>query len=313
MGMAEPLEPQSDGSSAPGAPGDPSGGRADWLCGPEEGLEAERSRLAEGSLPAPKLFRPGADAAADAPAAPARVTPRPLSPSPVAGPASAPLAPAAPPAPAAAEPSAPAAPTPQAWSAAANSVPRLRRDGPPRAASIETMRAEFPMDDVDEHPRGAAAVRAAAAAAEAEPVVREHEVVAPSEFQVAETLPLHLQALEALRTNRFVQVGVGLVVVLLAVLAFMPRGPRGIAIREIRQHAERYDGAAVRVKGRVGEVFDVGGGYAFYLHQGRDTIVVFTRMSRPRIRSSRAVEGTVSTGYLDGQARVAIFEETSTK
>ena len=311
MGMAEPLDPQSEGAGASSASGDSSGGRADWLCGPEEGLEAERARMAEGSLPAPKLFRPGADAASEAPAPPARVTPRPLSPSPVAGPASVPLAPAAPPA--AAEPTAPAAPTPQAWSAAASSVPRLRRDGAPRAASIETMRAEFPMDDVEEHPRGAAAVRAAAAAADIEPVVREHEVVAPSEFQVAETLPLHLQALEALRTRRIVQVAAGLVVVLLAVLAFVPRGPRGIAIREIRQHAERYDGASVRVKGRVGEVFDVGGGYAFYLHQGRDTIVVFTRMSRPRIRAGRQVEGTVSTGFLDGQARVAIFEEATSK
>lgn len=309
MGMAEPLEPQSEGTGASPAPAPSSGDRADWLCGPEEGIEAEISRV-EGAaaLPAPKLFRPGADGATDAPAAPARVTPRPLSPSPASGPIGIPLPRPEAPSAAPAEPAAPAAPTPQAWSAAASSVPRLRRDGPARPAAIETMRGDFPMDDVDERPRGATAIGAAPAVAE--PAPAEHVVVAPSEFQVAETPVWWKAALEVLRTNRLAQMGLGLVLVLLAVLAFMPRGPRGTAIREIRQHPDRFDGVTVRVKGRVGEVFDVGGGHAYYMHQGRDTLVVFTRMGRPRLRSTRQAEGTISTGYLDGQARVALFEET---
>ena len=64
----------------------------------------------------------------------------------------------------------------------------------------------------------------------------------------------------------------------------------------------------VHVEGRVGEVFPVGGGYAFYLRDGRDTMVVFTRSRTPERDEHVKIDGTVSTGYLDGQARTALFE-----
>ena len=78
----------------------------------------------------------------------------------------------------------------------------------------------------------------------------------------------------------------------------------------MRRHPDRYDGQSVRLSGRVGEVFPVGGGYAFYLHGGRDTIVVFTRSHKPHVDQHVTVEGTVSTGYLDGQSMCAVFEES---
>jgi len=64
----------------------------------------------------------------------------------------------------------------------------------------------------------------------------------------------------------------------------------------------------VAVSGRVGETFPVGGGYAFYLHQGRDTIVVFTRSRVPTFRQRVQIVGSVSTGFLEGVPRAAIFE-----
>ena len=64
----------------------------------------------------------------------------------------------------------------------------------------------------------------------------------------------------------------------------------------------------MRVNGRVGEVFHVGGGYAFYLLQGRDTIVVFTRSRVPVPRQNVTVVASVSTGFLDGAPRQALFE-----
>lgn len=311
MGMAEPLEPQSDDPFAPKPEQPPAPpaetGRADWLCGPDEGLEAERARTegADGALPVPRLIRPGGDPSGAAPPPP-RVTPKPLSQ------ATGSAVPFAPPAPMASTalpssappPDAPHVDAPQAWTAAASSVPRLRREDRPRAAGIETMRAEFPMDDVDERPRGGAAAAAAAA-----PVVPEPIAAAPSEFQVAEPVVWWQVVLEAFKTNRIVQLGSAAIVVLLAVLAFMPRGPRATSLRDVRLHADRYDGQLVHVKGRVGEVFSVGGGHAYYLHQGKDTLVVFTRSGAPRVRSRVSLDGRVSTGYLDGEARVAVFQE----
>ena len=62
------------------------------------------------------------------------------------------------------------------------------------------------------------------------------------------------------------------------------------------------------MSGRVGETFPVGGGYAFYLHQGRDTIVVFTRSRVPTFRQRVQIVGSVSTGFLEGVPHAAIFE-----
>ena len=55
--------------------------------------------------------------------------------------------------------------------------------------------------------------------------------------------------------------------------------------------------------------FFVGGGFAFYLMQGRDTIVAFTRVTAPEPRTVVTVTGQVSTGFLDGVPRQALFED----
>jgi hypothetical protein len=52
----------------------------------------------------------------------------------------------------------------------------------------------------------------------------------------------------------------------------------------------------------------VGGGYAFYLRQGREDIVVFTRSRVPVRREELTIEGSISNGVLDGKTRQALFE-----
>jgi len=94
----------------------------------------------------------------------------------------------------------------------------------------------------------------------------------------------------------------------MAVMMFRPRDAQTTSIASIRRHPERFEGRAVQVSGRVGEVFTVGGGYAFHLHQGRENIVVFTR-SRVPVRSEKVtISGSLSIGTLDGKTRHALFE-----
>jgi hypothetical protein len=117
-----------------------------------------------------------------------------------------------------------------------------------------------------------------------------------------------MQIPQLLREDRRVQGAAALVIVLLLALAFWPRPEKSLSLGNIRRHPDRYDGKDVRVSGRIGETFEVGGGWAFYLHQGRDTLVVFTRSRTPHRGQNVTLLGTVSTGYLDGQACSAVFE-----
>lgn len=82
---------------------------------------------------------------------------------------------------------------------------------------------------------------------------------------------------------------------------------RGESISQVRAAASRYEGRTLRIRGRVGEVFEMGVSHVYYLHQGRDTLVVFTRGAAPRSGEVITVEGTLSVGYLDGTARPALF------
>jgi len=86
----------------------------------------------------------------------------------------------------------------------------------------------------------------------------------------------------------------------------------GVAIRRIHNHPAEFDGRQVILRGQVGSVFEVGGSYAYFLMQGRDTIVVFTRGARPESRRSAEVHGSVSIGYLDGVPRPALFQNAGT-
>ncbi len=124
--------------------------------------------------------------------------------------------------------------------------------------------------------------------------------------------PWWVIAADGLRTSRPVQIGVAVALVALVLLAcwLWPRGVGTIALSELRRYPSRFDGQTVTVRGRVGDdVFAVGAGWAFYLVQGRDTIVTFTRNQMPKPHEVITVKGQVSTGFLDGVPRQALFED----
>lgn len=98
------------------------------------------------------------------------------------------------------------------------------------------------------------------------------------------------------------------VIAVVALMMFRPRDEQTVSIAAIHRHPERFDGRPVKVRGRVGDVFEVGGGYAFYLRQGRDDIVVFTRSRVPVRREELTISGSISEGVLDGKSRQALFE-----
>ena len=321
MGLPEPIEPQPD-DDAPGAAGE---SRADWLCGAEEGLGAEFERKAH-AAPAPKLFRPGADVPLDpepSVPAPRREGPEPPAPrltllrAPEASPS--PAAPAEAPskrAPGAVQPDAPEGFThgpAMLWEPGANSVPVLPRaaaapEHPPAPPAAQAPDLDFPMDDAEERAR-ATAETAAAAAAATERVARPHAVVAPEAFDLKDApAPWWMQVPQLLREDRRVQGLAAFVAIALLALLLWPRGEKSLSIGSIRRDAARFDGQSVRVSGRIGEIFEVGGGHAFYLHQGRDTLVVFTRSRTPRRGQGATVVGMISTGYLNGQSGTALFE-----
>ena len=185
-------------------------------------------------------------------------------------------------------------PTP--WTAAASSIPRLKLELPPPPPSASTRAAVIEEDEA----RQEAAAGFPEDAFDSRPAV-----VAPPR---ALDEPLWVVALEALRSSLKVQI-VTLAVILIPALAWMfwPRSEPGISLHDLKAAPARWDGQIVRVNGRVGDVFHVGAGCVFNLHQGRDTIVVFTRGVAPRTRDKISVAGAVSTGYMDGLARQAIF------
>ena len=202
-----------------------------------------------------------------------------------------------------AEPAAPAAPV--AWTAAASSIPTLPR----RAPSTDRPRMEPPpaadgaLDDEDE----------AAAGFDLETAPEAHALAPPN----AALKPLHepwwMVLLDELRTRRKVQVIAAVVALGVSAVTFAlwPRGAAGVPLSKIRGNPAAYDGQSVVVHGKIGEVYPVGGGYAFYLLQGRDTIVTFTRSRVPEPRQNVVVQGQISTGFLDGEARQALFENPS--
>ena len=188
---------------------------------------------------------------------------------------------------------------PGIWAPVASSVPTLRLTPPaaPEPAESESCAAPavrlqgLPGRD-DDLPRGVAAPPPLAALRE----------------------PWWVIALDSLRTSRSVQVTVAVALVALVLLACWswPRGVGTTSLSELRRYPSQFDGRTVTVRGRVGDdVFAVGAGWAFYLVQGRDTIVVFTRTQMPKPHDVVTVKGQVSTGFLDGIPRQALFEDVT--
>ena len=273
----EPIEPPG-GFEPKNRPDDLSAPelRPDWLTGADDGLEFG-SRPSE--VERPTLLRPGggiADPSSPPPpplrlAVPPgqRVTPEPKEES---------LEPAT-----------------GAWAPAASSIPRLTVVPQRERPSIEVPDNEDLETLGDGLGRAAESVTGEGEAAEAGPV-------APEE-------PWWLVAFDTLTTNRLLQMGIAAVLVLGLAWTFWPRKEnQTTAISAIKQHPQRFEGQAVRIRGEVGEVFDVGSGVVFELHQRRDTLVVFSPNRRPALHDRLVVQGTVSTGYLDGTPRVALFE-----
>lgn len=223
-------------------------------------------------------------------------------------------------------------------------VPALAANAEPEAAVVETAQAAEPVVvDAPARPRRAAppgiwapvasSVPALRLALPAEPEPFDDEPFAPpvapprglsgrdEDLPRAAMVPPPLAALQepwwvvaidGLRTSRPVQIGVAVAFVALVLLAYWawPRGVGTTSLSELRRNPAQYDGRAVVVRGRVGDdVFAVGAGWAFYLVQGRDTIVTFTRSQKPKPHDVVTVKGQVSTGFLDGVPRQALFED----
>jgi hypothetical protein len=299
--VAEPQPYDPEDKPDPNAPR-PSASKADWVVGAEEGLTAELEATKSGEsriTEAPKLIRPD-DPDAGKPREAGRfgasgVFRRPV-PGGVPAPASTPHMPS--------------------WERGASSIPRLRTvesdmgaagKVSPRAPEPPAAR-EFPMDDAEERARVAAEV-AAQQREEAAIAARPHQVVAPQEFDLPVVAPPWWTTLAArLRDDRHLQAGIAVALLAVLTFTFWPRGEKTISIAHLKEHPERYVDVPVRVGGRVSEVFAVGGSWAYTVVQGRDTIVVFSRTREPKVREPIVVVGTLSTGYLDGQSRVAIFE-----
>lgn len=80
-------------------------------------------------------------------------------------------------------------------------------------------------------------------------------------------------------------------------------------IRQVLRDPALYDGRNIRVRGRVSQdVYNVGGSYTFYLLQGRDSLVVFTRFRIPHPKEGVELSAQVSTGTLDDALRPALLE-----
>ncbi len=221
-------------------------------------------------------------------------------------------------------------PTP--WTAAASSVPKLRieaaaapvdadadfdqplRSGRPKpVVAIRPVRPVRPTDeDEDEdEPRTLSPHSDLDGEGEEEedgfPADGPRNVIALPVRKLDE--PFWIVALDWMQVHPLAVIGTAVALAaIVATWAMWPRSEKGISLHELRTHAARWDAQTVRLNGRVGEVFNVGAGWAYYLHQGRDTIVVFTRGTPPRSRAHVSIVGSVSTGYLDGSPRQAIFQ-----
>jgi hypothetical protein len=306
----EPLETDEKRESSSRAPSDGAAARPDWLVGADEGVAAELERSHDTPTAAPSrpaLFRPELSPE-DSPA------PRRESAEPVALRLPTAAAPSA-----AAAPSKPVPERPVAWTAAASSLPTLRvvQGGAPEPKAPPDARLA---PDLRLAPRPVSpTVAPEALADEMEFPDDAGPTSAPAPGPGAPVRPRSappreawwLIAVDALRGDVKVQILAGLLIVLACAVAFWPRQERSTSLSSIRHDPHVWDGRRVRISGRVGEVFQVGGGYAFYLHQGRDTLVVFTRSRTPHMRERLSVKGSISTGWLDGRPRQALFEDAA--
>jgi hypothetical protein len=283
----------------------------DWLTGPGEDMSAAEDPQAPEapppSMPAPVLSRPGAPEVEMAPGIePASASAFAVPPGPASGEA-VPSLEAGPewtvdPPPAGPRPPRPRrVPDPSGpWAPVASSVPlpklSLVEKPEPQPAGVAETAPSVPLPHPGMLPGQ-------------DDDVRRPVLVAPAPAPLVE--PWWVVALDNLRANRRAQLAVAGALVAVVVLAswMWPRGVGTTPLSQIRRHPSDFDGREVVVRGRVGDdVFAMGAGWAFYLMQGRDTIVAFSLSRTPEPRKVVTLKGQVSTGFLDGMPRQALFE-----
>lgn len=301
--MTEPAHPLPDGENRPGDQRSPD--QPDWRVSADEGAEHERHVTPPGPRPDGLRLTTSNDLSESIPVDRPTVPVRPARPE-----------------------STQRSTGPTPWTAAASSVPKLKIEAAPPAdpdadfadaprparpkATVTPMpvRTARPAEGEDDEAPRRAGYEAGLDDEEADDDGflggGEPKVVAMPVRKLDE--PIWVVAMDWLQANPRVAVliGAGLLAIV-ATWLFWPRAEKGISLHDLRTHASTWDGQTVRLTGRVGEVFNVGAGWAFNLHQGRDTIVVFTRGAAPRTRDKVSIVGSVSTGYLDGRPRQAIF------
>jgi hypothetical protein len=268
--------------------------RPEWLTGPNDDV-----RAASGSAETPSAETPSEERGSKVLAEPVLTRPAP----PVAGQLDGPgdarrSAEAVEPDLGPGEDAPPAASSQVAWTAAASSIPVLKTALPTEPEEPEARLLGPPSERGGGLPGGNEDRQLAAAPPTLKPL---HE-------------PWWLIALDALRTERRVQLAVAGALAGAVLLAcwMWPHGVDSTPLSRVRRNPSQYDGRSVLVRGRVGDdVFAVGGGWAFYLVQGRDTIVAFSRTRAPKPREVVSVKGQVSTGFLDGSPRQALFEDAA--
>ena len=298
--MTEPAHPLPDGESRSGDQRSPD--QPDWRVSADEGAEHERQ--AAPTRPDDLRLTTSNDLSESIPVDRPTVPVRPARPE-----------------------STQRSTGPTPWTAAASSVPKLKIDAAPPADPdadfTDSPRPMRPKASVTPMP-----VRPARPAVDEDDALPPHagveagledeaeddgflsgagaKVVAMPVRKLDE--PIWVVAMDWLQANPRVMVLIGLgLAATVSAWMFWPRSEKGISLHDLRTHASKWDGQTVRLAGRVGEVFNVGAGWAYNLHQGRDTIVVFTRGAAPQTREKVSIVGSVSTGYLDGAPRQAIF------
>jgi hypothetical protein len=190
---------------------------------------------------------------------------------------------------------------PRSWARSPTSVPRLNATPFYESPVHPDTTPGVPEESVTSEPMAFAAEEAPPQAAGS--VARTEVAPAPPEEPRRRTWS------QVLLTNRVLQAGLVVVLGLACAATFLGRSQAGgVSLASIKLHPERYENLSVRVHGEVIESFQVGRGYVFQLRQGADTVVVYSPTRHPARHDKIAVEGTVSTGYLDGQPRVALFE-----
>jgi hypothetical protein len=195
---------------------------------------------------------------------------------------------------------------PTAWTAAASSVPTLRRTAPTMPEPKFNRLEDGDPEKLMSRPQDGIGGKDKEDVDADEPLARPP---APSVHLAPLKESPWVVAFDALLHNTKLQIGIGAVVVALLAWTFWPRGESSVSVSSILHHPEKYDGQMVRISGKIGDVYPIAGGYTFYLLAGRDTMVVFSRTRVPVTDQHVSIRGTISTGYLDGVARQALFED----